>query len=51
MSVLKIDQLVCGYDAKKPVIKGVSFSVYDGEFVGIGTPSCPEKMDLIHREK
>lgn len=47
MSVLKIDQLVCGYDPKKPVIKGVSFSVYDGEFVGIVGPNGSGKTTLL----
>ena len=47
MSVLKIDQLVCGYDPKKPVIKGASFSVYDGEFVGIVGPNGSGKTTLL----
>ncbi|MFA5759794.1 MAG: hypothetical protein WC942_10630 [Clostridia bacterium] len=24
------------------------FYTTDGEFAGIGTPSCPEKMELVH---
>ena len=47
MSVLKVDQLVCGYEARKPVIKGVSFSVYDGEFVGVVGPNGSGKTSLL----
>lgn len=47
MSILKVDQLVCGYDPKKPIIKGVSFSVYDGEFVGIVGPNGSGKTTLL----
>ncbi len=47
MSVLKVDDLVCGYDPKKPVIKGVSFSVHDGEFVGIVGPNGSGKTTLL----
>ncbi|MDD5382820.1 MAG: ABC transporter ATP-binding protein [Candidatus Margulisbacteria bacterium] len=47
MSVLKVEQLVCGYDPKKPVINGVSFSVYDGEFVGIVGPNGSGKTTLL----
>ena len=47
MSVLKVDQLVCGYDSKKPVIKEVSFSVYDGEFVGIVGANGSGKTTLL----
>lgn len=47
MSVLKLDQVVCGYDQKKPIIKGVSFSVHDGEFVGIVGPNGSGKTTLL----
>lgn len=47
MSVLKLDQLVCGYDPKKPVIKGVSFFVHDGEFVGVVGPNGSGKTTLL----
>jgi len=30
-------------------IEDIEFFFCDGEFVGIGTPSHPKKMDLIHR--
>jgi len=47
MSVLKVHQLTCGYDAKKPVIKDVSFSVHDGEFIGIVGPNGSGKTTLL----
>jgi len=47
MSVLKVYQLTCGYDAKKPVIKDVSFSVHDGEFIGIVGPNGSGKTTLL----
>jgi iron complex transport system ATP-binding protein len=47
MSILKIDRLVCGYDSKRPIIKEVSFSVYDGEFVGIVGPNGSGKTTLL----
>ena len=47
MGVLKVENLFCGYDPKKPVIKGISFSVYDGEFVGIVGPNGSGKTTLL----
>ncbi|KPJ69744.1 hypothetical protein AMJ44_02705 [candidate division WOR-1 bacterium DG_54_3] len=47
MSILRLDQLICGYDSNKPIIKGVSFSVYDGEFVGIVGPNGSGKTTLL----
>ena len=32
-------------------IKDIEFVFCDGECSGIGTPVCPEKMDLIRRDK
>jgi iron complex transport system ATP-binding protein len=47
MSIIRVEELVCGYDEKRPVIKGVSFSVYDGEFVGIVGPNGCGKTTLL----
>jgi iron complex transport system ATP-binding protein len=47
MSILKIENLVCGYDAKKPIIKDISFSVEDGQFVGIVGPNGSGKTTLL----
>jgi len=47
MSILKIENLVCGYDAKKPIIKDLSFSVEDGQFVGIVGPNGSGKTTLL----
>jgi len=34
---------------KETGISEIEFFKCDGEFSGIGTPSCPEKMELVHR--
>ncbi len=47
MTVLKVEQLVLGYDAARPVIKGVSFEVEEGEFVGIVGPNGSGKTTLL----
>lgn len=47
MTVLKIENLVCGYNPKKPIVKGVSFSVKDGQFVGIVGPNGSGKTTLL----
>ncbi|MFH1541476.1 MAG: ABC transporter ATP-binding protein [bacterium] len=47
MSVLKVEKLICGYDPKKPVIKNVSFTVHDGDFVGIVGPNGSGKTTLL----
>jgi iron complex transport system ATP-binding protein len=47
MSVLSVEKLVCGYDAKNPVIKGLTFAVHDGEFVGIVGPNGSGKTTLL----
>ena len=47
MTVLKVDQLVCGYDPAKPIIKGISFEVEEGEFVGIVGPNGCGKTTLL----
>lgn len=47
MSILKIENLICGYNKKNPVIKGVSFEVEDGQFVGIVGPNGSGKTTLL----
>ncbi|MBU0671769.1 MAG: ABC transporter ATP-binding protein [Candidatus Margulisbacteria bacterium] len=47
MTVLKVEDLVCGYSVKKPIIKGVSFAVNNGEFVGIVGPNGSGKTTLL----
>ncbi|MBN2058007.1 MAG: ABC transporter ATP-binding protein [Candidatus Saganbacteria bacterium] len=47
MSILKVEQLVCGYHPKYPVIKGLSFSVEDGQFVGVVGPNGSGKTTLL----
>lgn len=46
MTAIKVENLVCGY-TDKPVIKGISFSVHDGEFVGIVGPNGSGKTTLL----
>ncbi len=47
MTVLKIENLACGYNPKKPVIKDMSFSVDEGDFVGIVGPNGSGKTTLL----
>lgn len=47
MSILKIENLFCGYDSKKPVIKDISFTVEEGQFVGIVGPNGSGKTTLL----
>ncbi len=46
MSLLEVKDLVCGYDAEE-VIKGISFSVQSGEFLGILGPNGAGKTTLF----
>lgn len=32
-------------------IENIEFFFCEGEYVGIGTPICPDKMRLVHREE
>jgi len=36
---------------KETGVKDIEFFCSDGALVGIGTPSCPKKMKLIHSEE
>lgn len=45
--VLKIENLVCGYNPLKPVIKDLSFEVSEGQFVGIVGPNGSGKTTLL----
>jgi iron complex transport system ATP-binding protein len=47
MSVLKVENLVCGYEPRKPIIKDISFEVASGEFVGIVGPNGSGKTTLL----
>ncbi|MDD5593959.1 MAG: ABC transporter ATP-binding protein [Candidatus Margulisbacteria bacterium] len=47
MSILKVENLVCGYDPKKPVINDITFTVDDGQFVGIVGPNGAGKTTLL----
>ncbi len=47
MTVLKVEKLVCGYHPKKPIIKGASFSVPEGHFVGIVGPNGSGKTTML----
>lgn len=46
MGVLKVKNLSCGYDARE-IIKNVSFSVKEGEFLGIIGPNGAGKTTLF----
>lgn len=46
MSILEVKDLVCGYDSAE-IIKGVSFFVQDGEFLGILGPNGAGKTTLF----
>lgn len=47
MSILKLENLTCGYYAKKPVIKELNFEVEEGDFVGIVGPNGSGKTTLL----
>lgn len=47
MSILKIENLTCGYAPGKPIIKNISFSVEDGQFVGVVGPNGSGKTTLL----
>jgi len=45
--VLEIENLVSGYSPHKPIVKDITFSVDDGEFVGIVGPNGSGKTTLL----
>jgi iron complex transport system ATP-binding protein len=47
MSILKVEQLTCGYGPARPVLKEVSFSVEEGQFVGVVGPNGSGKTTLL----
>lgn len=47
MTVLQVENLVCGYQPKKPIVKGISFAVDEGDFVGIVGPNGSGKTTLL----
>ena len=47
MSILKIENLTCGYGPARPVLKEVSFSVEEGQFVGVVGPNGSGKTTLL----
>jgi len=47
MSILRIENLVCGYDPKNPIIKDISFLIEEGQFVGIVGPNGSGKTTLL----
>ncbi len=47
MTILKAEQLICGYRPGKSVLKGVSFSIDEGEFAGIVGPNGSGKTTLL----
>jgi iron complex transport system ATP-binding protein len=47
MTILKIENLACGYNPAKPIIKDISFEVEEGEFVGIVGPNGSGKTTLL----
>ncbi len=47
MSLLKVEELVCGYLPGKPVLNGLTFNVRDNEFLGIVGPNGSGKTTLL----
>lgn len=46
-TVLEVSNLSCGYVSERPILEGVSFSVPQGEFVGILGPNGTGKSTLL----
>jgi len=47
MTVIQIEDLVAGYIPRKPILKGISFNVKEGHFVGIVGPNGCGKTTLL----
>jgi iron complex transport system ATP-binding protein len=47
MTLLKVEQLECGYNPGQPIIHQATFQIFDGEFVGIVGPNGSGKTTLL----
>jgi len=47
MTLLALENVFCGYSPSKPIVKDVSFSIDDGEFVGIVGANGSGKTTLL----
>lgn len=45
--ILEAQNLFCGYDRKKPILKNVNFLIYESEFIGLIGPNASGKTTLL----